>query len=331
MIRRLIRRQRPPDRKLDMGRRDSWNRHLASRGCWGFNDFCETAAVALFSSNHANSLVPESANSGPSAAAQLPRRNAWLFRLFRRYCRRYLARNFHAVRLSREGLLPDRGPGPLLVVMNHPSWWDPLIGLILTELLPSWRTHYAPIDEQGLSQYPFLERLGFFGVELGSTRGSWNFLRRCQTILSQPEATLWITPQGRFADPRERPIRFRQGIGHLVLRVPQVAILPIAVEYPFWNDRFPEALIRCGPAIEASKEPELTAQEWTARLEQGLTETMEHLAREACQREPRAFLTLLGGSAGVGGVYDAWRRFRARLGGKAFVPEHQMSDHAETE
>ena len=29
--------------------------------------------------------------------------------------------------------MPD---GPLIVVLNHPSWWDPLVGLVLAELIP---------------------------------------------------------------------------------------------------------------------------------------------------------------------------------------------------
>ena len=64
------------------------------------------------------------------------------------------------------------------MVSNHPSWWDPLVGLALTEFMHERRIHYCPIDVNGLTQYPFLERLGFFGVEVGTTRGSLAFLRQ---------------------------------------------------------------------------------------------------------------------------------------------------------
>ena len=30
-----------------------------------------------------------------------------------------------------------------------------------------------------------------------------------------------LTPEGAFSDPRERPLRFRAGLGHLARRVPE--------------------------------------------------------------------------------------------------------------
>jgi len=145
--------------------------------------------------------------------ARLPRRNARLFGLFRRYVRSYVSRHFHAVRIDRDGPLPELAPGPVVVALNHPSWWDPMIGLVLTGELPESRAHYAPIDAVGLAQYPFLERLGFYGVELGTPRGGLRFLRRSLAILSRPDSVLWITVQGHFVDPRERPIRIKAGVG----------------------------------------------------------------------------------------------------------------------
>ncbi len=123
---------------------------------------------------------------------------------------------------SRErGLPPDLPPGPLIVVANHPSWWDPLIGLVLTDVHARLAHPFRPDRRQGLDQYPFLERLGFFGVETGTTRGSLAFLRQSLAILAHPEAALWITAQGEFVDPRDRPVRLKQGIGHLAIGCPR--------------------------------------------------------------------------------------------------------------
>src|SRR4051794_33143735 len=183
----------------------------------------------------------ETQNQTQAASCLLPRRSAWLFAWFRAYARRYVRRHFHAVRVSREGSIPALPDGAVIVVLNHPSWWDPMIGLVLTELMPSSRIHFAPIEDIGLAQYPFLERLGFFGVEVGTTRGSLAFLRRSEAILSRPESVLWITAQGQFVDPRERPTRLKEGVGHLVHRIPAASVVPLALEYPFWNGRCPEA------------------------------------------------------------------------------------------
>jgi 1-acyl-sn-glycerol-3-phosphate acyltransferase len=242
--------------------------------------------------------------------------------MFRWYAGRYVARHFHAVRLSLDGPVPELSGRPAIVVLNHPSWWDPLIAMILTESLPADRVHYAPIEAIGLSQYPFLARLGFFGVETGTATGAARFLRTSLAILARPESVLWVTAQGEFVDPRARPVGLRPGVGHLAHRLNGARIVPMALEYPFWNDRCPEALVRFGRPIEVDDGRSRPARDWAAAIERALEEQLDALANEAQGRHSGAFTTLIGGTAGVGGVYDTWRRARAWLEGRGFDPEH---------
>jgi hypothetical protein len=203
-----------------------------------------------------------------------------------------------------------------------------MIGLRLTSWMPAWRVHRAPIDAAGLAQHRFLERLGFFGVEGGTTRGSLAFLRQSLAILANPASVLWITSQGTFVDPRERPVRLKEGVGHLATRLDRGAIVPLALEYPFWNDRCPEALARFGSPIDIATSGPLSPRDWTARIERALEDTQDCLAEEARSRDPSLFVTLVGGTAGVGGIYDAWRRLRAGLRGESFRADHQTKRHS---
>jgi hypothetical protein len=59
-----------------------------------------------------------------------------------------------------------------------------------------------------------------------------------------------------------------------------------------------------------------------ARLEGALTETLDRLARDVQTRDPARFRSLLEGRPGIGGIYDAWRRLKATLRGRAFDPSH---------
>jgi 1-acyl-sn-glycerol-3-phosphate acyltransferase len=279
-------------------------------------------AITLKSTDNGSGKRPD---TGDSSA--LSRRTRWLFRAFRAYARRYVASHFHVLRLAKDGTPLDFPRCPMIVVMNHPSWWDPMIGLVLTDLLPSWSTHFAPIEERGLAQYRFLSRLGFFGVQVGTRRGSRAFLRQSLAILSEPEAVLWITAQGQFVDPRDRPVRLKHGVGHLAHRLKEGLILPLAIEYPFWNDRCPEALARFGHPIVISRSGEYSPRDWTSRIEAALEETQSCLADAAMRRDPSAFVTIIEGAAGVGGVYDYWRRFRARIRGESFHPEHRVPEY----
>ena len=91
-------------------------------------------------------LVPAARDSDA-----LPRRWPWLFRGFRKYAHKYAARHFHAVRLARAGLPPASWDGPAIVVLNHPSWWDPILCLIFSNLWPD-RLDFGPIDAVALKK-----------------------------------------------------------------------------------------------------------------------------------------------------------------------------------
>jgi 1-acyl-sn-glycerol-3-phosphate acyltransferase len=265
---------------------------------------------------------PEQA-SGRERGDRAPEVSPLLLSLFERYVGSYLARQFHAFRLSKTQR-PDpvaiRGK-PLIVYFNHPSWWDPLTCLRLAEQFFPERKHYAPMEAATLRKYPFFERLGFFGVELGSPRGARRFLTVSRQVLSRPDSALWIAAEGQFTDPRVRPVRLRSGIGHLAARVRQAVLLPVALEYPFWEERTLEALARFGEEIPAG-EAGLTAVDWTTVLETRLQDALDALAAESLARDPARFDVLLSGSAGVGGIYDTWRRLKARFRGDHFQPKH---------
>lgn len=254
-------------------------------------------------------------------ASAVPKISPWLAAWFGRYAHGYVRRHFHAVRVSRAGMPARDFAEPLVVFGNHSSWWDPLIGLILARRFFPNRELFAPMDEAALARYRFFARLGFFGVEMDSPRGGARFLRTSEAILQRPGAMLWLTPQGRFADARERPIGFKPGIGHLAARSAGAAFLPVAVEYPFWHERTAEVLVHFGAPVfadGAAREP----REWTGVLETALETTQNALARESQARDAAAFETILAGRAGIGGVYDGWRKLRARWRGETFHAEH---------
>ncbi|MGR3592066.1 MAG: lysophospholipid acyltransferase family protein [Limimaricola soesokkakensis] len=233
--------------------------------------------------------------------------------------RRQLARQFRAVRIARPGL-PALDPArPVMVVTNHPSWWDPAVFIALHDRLFPGRTGFGPIEAAMLEKYPFMARIGLFGVEEGP-RGAAGFLRVAGRIVSRPDRVLWITAQGRFADPRERPLALRPGAAHLMARHPDLVALPLALDYPFWSEKRPEALLRFGaPLAVREGEPVDTL---AARLEAALTEACDGLAARAVARDASAFDMALGGARGTGGVYGLWQRGRAVLAGRRFAADH---------
>lgn len=266
--------------------------------------------------------VVTSGNHDEKIKRPLPAVSPKLLRWFTWYSRRYIAKHFHSLRVSKSDLPFVRSDLPLVVFTNHASWWDPLVGLVLkSEFFPE-RTAFIPIDAAALNRYKIFDKLGFFGVEQDNRRGAAQFIRSAQTILGQPNSLLALTPQGKFSDVRERPLQFRPGLGHLAARAQHALFLPLAVEYVFWEERLPEILVRFAPAIEVRGNDSATPRYWTAIFEEKLSIAQDALASDAKNRHPDAFQFILRGGAGQGGVYDWWRGLRSKLRGEIFQREH---------
>ncbi len=240
-----------------------------------------------------------------------------ILRLFRRIVRGYFRRHFRAVLIQSHNHLSAL-QGPLIIYANHSSWWDPMVSILLGELLLPARHHYAPMDAAALAKYPILRRLGIFPVEMQSPRGAAQFLRTSEAVLANG-GILWITPQGRFADPRS-PLEFKPGLGALATRVPGLTLQPLAIEYVFWDERLPETLLRFGDAVHMSSATH--SEQATQALEKALAATMEALKTSAIARDPKAFDVLLQGGRGTGGIYALGRRLRSLFTRKPIELDH---------
>ncbi|QGJ69872.1 Glycerol acyltransferase [Planctomycetales bacterium 10988] len=255
----------------------------------------------------------------------LPSTSPWLVKWFTWWLNRYLRKHFQTLCIAPRQR-PDLPPElPLVVYVNHPSWWDPLAALIVRSKLFPERSFYAPMDARALAQYPIFEKLGFYGVEQNSRRGAMQFLKISKTILAHPKTSIWMTPTGRFADPRELDVPFQPGLAHLAHSLEHGILLPIALEYPFWEERKPEILARLGEPIEVADHPELTKEAWQDFLQTRLRATQEQLTQDAIGRSYEPFEILLAGNPGIGGLYDFFRWVKAKLRGESFRAGHGSS------
>lgn len=245
-----------------------------------------------------------------------------LLGFFRRIVRGYFRRHFHAVRVA----YPERFKGlngPLIVYANHSSWWDPMVSILLAAKLMPERRHYAPMDASALERYGLLKRLGVFPVEMKTSRGAVQFLRTGEAILKDG-GVLWVTPQGRFADPRDRPLEFKAGMAALAARVAETlgtcTLLPLAIEYPFWDERLPETLLYFAePVLVVRGEATEPVQQ---RCLVALEEALDAMKEKSLTRDPAGFEVLSRGTLGTGGFYAFGQWAKAVITRRAYVAEH---------
>lgn len=250
----------------------------------------------------------------------LPQISPLMTRWFLGYARNYARKHFHAVRVAEEHNAISALGHPVLLYLNHPSWWDPIVSAVLcSEYFRTYR-HYSPIDAAALQKYKFFSKIGFFGVSQGDLCSARRLLEIGSEILGDKGSALWVTPQARFADVRERPLQIGTAIAHLARHSSDCIVLPVAIEYAFWEEKTPEALVRFGQPIKTSDlqhvwhKPEF--------FEAALSDTMNALAADSIHRNHNRFRIVVSGKAGVGGVYDVWRRLKANLRGRNFRAEH---------
>lgn len=246
-------------------------------------------------------------------------KNPYIERWFTGYTRKYLQRSFHRVLLS--GELPDRGEGPVVVCMNHSSWWDMLLAFWLSRDVLGW-DGYGPMDERQLRRYRILSRIGVFGVDRESLAGGRDFLAYARELLDGTDRALWITAQGELTSNDLRPVRFYSGIAHVVQAVGRCRVVPAALDYEFWDEKRPEVFVRFGPARQVEAGESFQRRALLRDLERSLEAEMDTLAGLRRTRDASNFRMLLGSSAGISPVYDGIRRLGARLRGGEYQAEH---------
>jgi len=267
------------------------------------------------------------AAEGRAAPEVVARYSPRLLRFFELAFTRFFARHMRALRVPRWGL-PDAAlaradaPAPLVVLANHPSWWDGVAFMLLARRLFPERPVFIPMEEAALRRYGFMRRIGVFGVTAGTARGAAAFLRTAGHVLATPRHMLWMNVPGRFADVRERPLPIAPGVARLPELAPGAVVLPLALEYPFWTERGAEMLAAFGPPIPAAELLALEREARARRIGAAIEGTAERLAADAISRDPARFVVVVQGQEGMGGVWQAWRRLRATLRGERFDPRH---------
>ena len=229
---------------------------------------------------------------------------------------RMLRRDFHAVRLacgSREALgALDGGDRPALVVLNHCAWWDPLVAIA------AWRAHfpsrapYGPIDRDELARFAIFRKVGLFGVDpddpatLGAMRAYLS-----EVAARDPRLAFVVTPQGAFADARDRVVP-RPGAAAIAAALAPDRAASIALEYAFWTDRKPEIFVRA-EAIPCEVAGTLG---WQRRIAAAMQSNQDALATLVRAREAAAFEPFAAAYAprtsGTNPFYDLWMRLTGR-------------------
>lgn len=252
----------------------------------------------------------------------VPEPKKWLVDGFCRYTRNMVTKRFTAFGVQFATSPSDmiRDDHSMMVFANHVGWWDPIVAMLLNKAYFPDRTFYAPIDAVALNAYGIFRKLGFYGLELDRFHGAAEFLRTSRDILSNPKASIWITPEGQFADARDHTKPLMPGLAHLAATSERVLFVPLAIEYPFWEEPRPMVLVRFGEAV--TFDGISNKKQCAEKLEESMRSNQKDLAQSVIHRRIEAFEYLIPPRAARTSWYDTMRSWTAWFQGRPFDPRH---------
>lgn len=206
----------------------------------------------------------------------IPAKESPLFiKIFRLYTRFLFKRRF-----SRVWLKQDYYPGnqsKTIYYLNHHSWWDGLIPLLLNE----YRFHQqarAMMEDKQMLEHSFFQKIGAFSINRKDKRHSVTALRYAVQSFERPNASLFIYPEGRIT-PAGTPFRFESGLAWLSSKLPQMDVVPIGIHMHTIRYDKPELHLQVGTPVQT--DPLLSTEEQNRHFEQALESILTNLRQKA--------------------------------------------------
>jgi 1-acyl-sn-glycerol-3-phosphate acyltransferase len=215
-------------------------------------------------------------------------RSAWFGWWFARHARRQIERRFARVVVRGRDTLARAGQeGPVLVVSNHTSWWDPLVIIhLLWQVVPL--EGYAMMDAKNLRLLPFFRKVGAFGVDVDDASDGARGIRYACKRLDHAGQAVWIFAQGREIPVTVRPLVFRPGAREIARIASRAKVLPCALRYEMGSRADPVLYVSFGEAVKVPRR----AGDCARALEDAVTAELDRIDAAIVSGEAIGFETL---------------------------------------
>ena len=204
------------------------------------------------------------------------------------YLRSLVRSSFARVWTSGVETLPEHGG--YVAAANHHSWWDGLVPYLLHRVQQPQRPFALMMSDAELRRFPYFRFGGAFSVDASSVRAASEAIAYAADE-ARGGAAVWIYPDGILMPPAAPP-RFTGGFVHAA-RAAGVPIVPVAMRFVMLQRQRPEAFVRFGAPLAATRDARELAQD---AVEQLLGEIDAAIERGSIQR---TFTCALTGKSGV--------------------------------
>lgn len=207
------------------------------------------------------------------------KKSALFENVFAVYNKNLLNRKFNSLKISGLENLKNLSL-PCLIYANHSSWWDGLTAFQISRFLRL--DSYIMMEKKQLENLSLFRRLGAFSVVRENPREAFKSINYAVKILKvTPQRFVWIFPQGEILPNDLRPLKFFNGLTHIVRKMENCAALPVAFRYEFSGSFKPEIFVKIGqPEIYSNKndfDKRILTENFTGKLTQTLDELKDDI------------------------------------------------------
>lgn len=199
--------------------------------------------------------------------------STFFIKVFRIYVRLLFKRRFHRVWLRQE-----YRPGPdsrTVYYLNHHSWWDGLIPLLLNEYRFKQKAR-AIMEDRQMQQYSFFQKIGAFSINREDPRKAITSLRYAVKSMQRSHSCLFIYPEGSISPAGSVP-DFEGGLAWLHAKLPDVDFVPIGIYMHTIRSDKAELHLHVGKSLDV--DPETSAGARSKFFEQQMSRLLDELRR----------------------------------------------------
>lgn len=174
------------------------------------------------------------------------RESAWFISLFDLYVRNLFWRRFKNVWLAQE--YHPGSENKTIYYLNHTSWWDGLIPLLLNQKVFHQKAR-AMMEDRQMKAFPFFKKIGAFSVPLDQPKGVLTALRYAVDSMQRPASSLFIFPEGKIVPFSVEKPTFKKGLSWIASKCPETDVVPIAIYISCARSDKPELFIKVGNPV----------------------------------------------------------------------------------
>jgi 1-acyl-sn-glycerol-3-phosphate acyltransferase len=185
---------------------------------------------------------------------------------WRRFQNIWIDQNYHPSKTSRT-----------IYYLNHTSWWDGLIPLLLNRKLFRQNAR-AMMEDKQMREHGLFKRIGAFSVNLENPRSAVRSLRYAVESMKRPHSSLFIYPEGKIVPFSIEKPDFKKGLGWIVSQCPDVDVVPIGIYIDHSKSDKPELFMKIGTVLkfESSDESDTLNHFFENKLSDLLSELIEN-------------------------------------------------------